>query len=59
MSQEHEVLKINKDGWNKVADQFFEGTFNTLGYGMYSPVEEELKLLGDLKGKVIPKIKRG
>ncbi|GIO59841.1 class I SAM-dependent methyltransferase [Paenibacillus cineris] len=53
MIKEHEILKINKDGWNKVADQFFEGTFNNLGYGTYSPDENELNLLGDVKGKVI------
>lgn len=30
---EKEMLNVNRDGWNKVADQFFEGSFDVLNYG--------------------------
>ncbi|WNQ09623.1 class I SAM-dependent methyltransferase [Paenibacillus aurantius] len=53
MFKEEERIKINKDAWNIVAPQFFEGSFTNLEYGMYAPSEEELNFLGDLKGKVI------
>lgn len=46
------LLQINKQGWDKVADQFFEGTFETLDYGPYAPAEEELKLFGDIRNQV-------
>lgn len=48
-----EMLEINKEGWNKVADQFFEGSFEVFGYGLYMPDERELNLLGNIKDSVI------
>lgn len=47
------MLEINKEGWNKVADQFFEGSFEVFGYGPYMPDESKLHLLGDIKNAVI------
>ncbi|MCQ6561387.1 class I SAM-dependent methyltransferase [Paenibacillus mendelii] len=53
MLNQNEMLHINKEGWNKVADQFFAGSFDTLGYGSYAPTEEQLNLLGDIKDRVV------
>ncbi|WP_227872001.1 class I SAM-dependent methyltransferase [Paenibacillus albus] len=47
------MIQINKDGWNKVAEQFFEGSFDILDYGRYAPTEEELNLLGDISNSTI------
>jgi ubiquinone/menaquinone biosynthesis C-methylase UbiE len=52
MLNEQEMITINKEGWNKVADQFSEGSFDVLEYGVYAPSEEELSLLGDIHNKV-------
>ncbi|SDY00289.1 class I SAM-dependent methyltransferase [Paenibacillus sp. CF384] len=47
MLQQHkDMIQMNKEGWNKVAGQFFEGSFERLSYGTYAPSEEELNLLG-------------
>ncbi|GMK37637.1 hypothetical protein PCCS19_06910 [Paenibacillus sp. CCS19] len=35
---------------------FFEGSFSSIIYGVYSPSEEELNLLGDISGKVIVEV---
>jgi|GEM_PF-3703259 hypothetical protein len=32
MLGQQEIIQINKDGWNKVADQFFESSFDILHY---------------------------
>ncbi|MCM3633553.1 class I SAM-dependent methyltransferase [Paenibacillus camelliae] len=53
MLEEKDILKINKDGWNKVAHHFFEESFDSLIYGVYSPSEEELNLLGEIREKTI------
>lgn len=50
---EKEMLSINKTGWNTVAHQFFEGSFEDLEYGLHSPTEAELNLLEEVKGQVI------
>ncbi|GGD52363.1 class I SAM-dependent methyltransferase [Paenibacillus nasutitermitis] len=46
-------VQINKSGWDKVANQFFEGSFDILDYGTYAPTEEELHLLGQIEDSVI------
>lgn len=53
---EQEMLEINRMGWNEVAEQFFEGSFTDLQYGIYGPFESEMGLLGDLKGQTILEI---
>lgn len=47
------MLDINKNGWNKVANQFFEGSFEVFGYGPYMPDERELNLLGNIEDSTI------
>lgn len=42
MLEQKDMLQINKSGWDKVADQFFEGSFDILDYGPYAPKEEDL-----------------
>lgn len=56
MLEQSEMIQINKSGWDKVADQFFEGSFDILDYGAYAPTEEELNLLGQIEGCVILEI---
>jgi ubiquinone/menaquinone biosynthesis C-methylase UbiE len=51
--EQREMIQINKWGWDKVAGQFFEGSFDILEYGSYAPTEEELHLLGQIKDSVI------
>lgn len=53
MLEQSEMIQINKSGWDKVADQFFEGSFDILDYGPYAPTEEELHLLGQIEDSVI------
>lgn len=53
MPDQREILQINKSGWDQVADQFFEGSFDILQYGPYAPSEEELLLLGEIEDSVI------
>lgn len=53
MMNEKVMLDINKAGWNKVANQFFEGSFDDLQYGSYGPTESELHLLGEIRGRTI------
>ncbi|MGG0824840.1 class I SAM-dependent methyltransferase [Paenibacillus turicensis] len=53
MLEQKEMIQINKSGWDKVADQFFEGSFDNLSYGEYAPTEEELNLLGQIEDRVI------
>lgn len=53
MLEQKEMIQMNKSGWDKVADQFFEGSFEILEYGPYAPTEEELNLLGQVQDKVI------
>lgn len=48
-----EMLKMNKAGWDQVADQFFEGSFDDFRYGPYAPTESQLNLLGDIRNNVI------
>lgn len=51
-----EMLEMNKKGWDKVANQFFEGSFDVFGYGLYMPDDRELNLLGSIKDSVILEI---
>lgn len=53
---QQEMLHINKEGWDVVAPQFFEGTKDTLSYGPYAPTEEELGLLGPVAGNAVVEI---
>ncbi|WP_159888577.1 class I SAM-dependent methyltransferase [Paenibacillus puerhi] len=53
MLEQRDMIQLNKMGWDKVADQFFEGSFDILDYGSYAPTEEELHLLGQIKDAVI------
>ncbi|OMF96869.1 class I SAM-dependent methyltransferase [Paenibacillus sp. FSL R7-0337] len=53
MLEQREMIQINKSGWDKVADQFFEGSFDILDYGDYAPTEEELHLLGQIEDSII------
>ncbi|MEK8129334.1 class I SAM-dependent methyltransferase [Paenibacillus filicis] len=53
MLDQQEMIKLNKAGWNQVAGQFFEGTFEVLDYGPYAPAEEELALLGEIADSTI------
>lgn len=53
MLEQKEMIQINKSGWDKVANQFFEGSFDILDYGPYAPTEEELHLLGQIEDSVI------
>ena len=53
MLEKREMIQINKRGWDVVADQFFQGSFDMLNYGPYAPTEEELRLLGEIEGSVI------
>lgn len=45
-----ESLQINKTSWDAAAERFF-GRTALPDYGPYAPSEDELNLLGDLKGK--------
>jgi ubiquinone/menaquinone biosynthesis C-methylase UbiE len=49
------ILKINKSGWDKVADQYY-GVLALPNYGPYALTEDELKLLGDVQSKNILEI---
>jgi ubiquinone/menaquinone biosynthesis C-methylase UbiE len=53
MLEQKKIIQINKDGWNKVAEQFFEGSFDILDYGQFAPTEEELDLLGEINNSTI------
>jgi len=53
MLSEKEMIEINKSGWNTVAHQFFEGSFNDLKYGSYGPLESDQNLLGEIRDKTI------
>lgn len=53
MLTKEEMIVINRDGWNAVAHQFFEGTIERLQYGVYGPYEDELDLLGDVRDKTV------
>lgn len=53
MIDPQKMIEINKAGWNRVAHQFFEGSFDVLSYGPFAPTEEELHLLGSVAGDVI------
>jgi ubiquinone/menaquinone biosynthesis C-methylase UbiE len=53
MIDEQNMLKVNKEGWDIVANQFFEGSFDDLQYGVYGPKESELNMLGSIEGKTI------
>lgn len=56
MLDKQAMIRINKEGWDRVADQFFEGTREQLKYGPYAPTEEELQLMGDLRGLTVLEI---
>ncbi|UVI30139.1 class I SAM-dependent methyltransferase [Paenibacillus spongiae] len=56
MLEQNEILQLNKKGWNRVAEQFFEGSFDVLKYGSYAPSEEQLNLLGEVQNRVILEI---
>lgn len=51
------INEINKNSWNKQAERYQQNadfSFNNLDYGdIRCKTEEELKLLGDVKGKKI------
>lgn len=59
MLTEEQMLQINKDGWNKVAPQFFEGSFDELGYGLYTPTDEKLGLFGEVQNQVVLEVGSG
>ncbi|MDN3956015.1 hypothetical protein [Sporolactobacillus laevolacticus] len=50
--EKEEILKINKDGWDKVSEQFFSATALPT-YGPFAPKEEELQLFGNVSHKKI------
>lgn len=49
------ILFQNKNSWDAIADEWFEATALPL-YGIYTPDENQLNLLGDLKSKKILEI---
>ncbi|WP_141603979.1 class I SAM-dependent methyltransferase [Terrilactibacillus laevilacticus] len=50
-----EILKINKDGWYKVSEDFFSATSLPV-YGPFAPTEDELTLFNDVSNKNILEI---
>lgn len=47
-----EILEQNGNGWNQLAQTAWAGTYLP-SYGPYTPSEEELCLLGDVRGKSV------
>ncbi len=47
-----EILEQNSSGWNQVAQTKWAGT-HLPAYGPYTPLEESLCLLGDVRGKSV------
>ncbi|WP_243354691.1 class I SAM-dependent methyltransferase [Bacillus litorisediminis] len=52
MKTYHEMLKMNKDSWEKSAERFF-GRTALPEYGPHAPKEDQLYLLGDVFGQIV------
>ena len=46
------ILELNKESWEVSAERFF-GRSPLPEYGPFAPSEEQLKLLGDIRGKMV------
>lgn len=50
-----EQLEVNNYGWTELTKSDWQGTILP-DYGPYTPTEEQLHLLGDVRGKVVLEI---
>ena len=47
-----EILRINKEGWEKTAERFY-GRTALPDYGPFAPSEDQLQLFGPITGKKV------